>query len=211
MFMPFVRLITIYVLVAVAVLGVFNRDKVAQLLGYGGNPAATQQAELPPIPTAPSAETAAETAAETPTAPVVAKAVVPPVETAAPVAPATGETAEATPAAPAQAAAEPAPDVDSRINAARRAFWDGDVDQAERLYAALAGQFPDRADIAGELGNIYYTAGRYPEAAQYYYVVAQHLLADGNKAQAQAMIAVLVSIAPDMAKDLETAASKQTN
>ncbi len=100
MIMPFVRLITIYVLVGVAVFIVFNRDGLKQMLGIAGDGASVAYSDpsLPPIP---------------PAAPVAEDQVATPENDAAPatdVAKADA-TAQATVAPPAQSApaATPAP------------------------------------------------------------------------------------------------------
>ena len=65
--------------------------------------------------------------------------------------------------------------------AARQAFWNKNLDAAVLNYMALletdaAGD----ADIHGELGNVYYAAGRWQEAGSAYYEAAVRLLDRGE-------------------------------
>ena len=66
MIMPFIRLITIYVLVGVAVFVIFNRDGVKQMLGIAGDGGAVAISDpsLPPIP--PAATSGDDSAAAAP-------------------------------------------------------------------------------------------------------------------------------------------------
>jgi len=78
MIMPFIRLITIYVLVGVAVFVIFNRDGVKQMLGIAGDGGAVAISDpsLPPIP--PAATSGDDSAAAAPVgAPVKAPVDVP--------------------------------------------------------------------------------------------------------------------------------------
>jgi len=238
MIMPFIRLITIYVFVGLAVFIVFNRDAVKQLVGIAGDRAevAYSDPSLPPIPpAAPSADAPAAPVADSPVAPTPAKVIkaqaqpAPDAVAANPAAVATTPevtvtdrmattppVAHNTPASGVKSTAiattSTAPDtVNSRLMAARTAYWNGDKIKAEGLYRALVAEFPERVDFAGELGNIYFVSGRYNLAARYYKVVTKALLANSDSAQAQAqgqaMLAVLQAIAPKMADDLRANAA----
>jgi len=256
MIMPFIRLIAIYVVVALVVLLVFNRSSVMALMGIVGDgaPVAYSDPSLPPIPApassvsdVPSTQAVADDAVVTPLVSRGAntpEAGATPTPNAAPNAaaqtpvyasddpdptgeatvPATVQIAAATPPAePVQvpqiapqiapqttSVAPTASDIDPNtgLDAARKAYWDGKTDESIALYQSLIAAHPDSMDFAGELGNIYFSAGRYDQAAPYYKRVAEALLSGGQPAQAQAMIAVLQSIAPDMAAELQTAAAK---
>jgi len=237
MIMPFIRLISIYVLVALVVLGVFNRDGLKQMLGIAGDGTAFAQSDdsLPPVPAAASATTTAAAAAkpveDVTTENNAGSQAVSPQNSATPAttsdladdaAPANTTTSlaptstlpepNATSPALAPPIAEPTDDngVTQRLNAARAAYWKGDSTTAEALYKALIADFPERVDLAGELGNIYYSSGRSSQAAPYYERVARALLASGQTANAQSILSVLDAIAPDLAKSVRDS-GKQTN
>ncbi|MBZ0130400.1 MAG: tetratricopeptide repeat protein [Rhodobacteraceae bacterium] len=213
MIMPFIRLVTIYVVVVLAAIVIFNRDKAA-LLVFGP----TDEVVLPPVPAKPAPAAPAAPVAAVPvgdSAPQIAVGEphpVPPAPSqppAAPVAqlPLQTPVADSAPAATPPVASSAAPaanpgDLQARWTAARKAWWQGDRAGAEAMYRALAGDFPDEPDILGELGNICYAQSRFAEAADYYHKAGSMLIGKGNQPQAMAVIGVLQGLAPDKAADL---------
>lgn len=216
MIMPFIRLISIYVVVILAVVAVFKRDQISELTGITlpwSQSETAAQAAAPPVaspatpPVTPPATPAqvadtqeADTQESAPpiTAPTQQAAIQMPTPDPVPddeVAVVTAPTAPQTPATP-------APDTASRLNEARKTYWNGDVAGAQALYAALARDAPDNADVQGELGNILYAQRRYNEAADAYFITGKLLVEKGNTAQAMALINVLQSLAPDKAATL---------
>ncbi|MEO5337395.1 MAG: hypothetical protein H7841_10955 [Magnetospirillum sp. WYHS-4] len=81
---------------------------------------------------------------------------------------------------------------------ARRAYAIGDLNAAAEAYRALVAQYPEEADIAGELGNVYMLQGRGADAADAFYEAGQRLLRGPNWVRAQAVLPVLNQL--DMAK-----------
>ena len=71
---------------------------------------------------------------------------------------------------------------DLLINA-RNAFNQGKVNRSEKLYLELTQLDNDNPDIFGELGNVYYSQGKWDEAGQVYYEAAVRLIATGNHNQ----------------------------
>lgn len=219
MIMPFIRLVTIYIIVIVAVIAVFKRDQIMELAGWSFDTPPAAQAE----PEKPAQTAAVEPA--TP-APVVTPATAP-----APVPQPAPEPAQEPPAAPAEtqtvaepeieqptvtpapvAASKPAPqqtdsDLQTRLTEARRAYWAGDLAKAEALYVALAQDAPTNPDVNGELGNILYAQRRYAEAADAYLATGKLLVGHANPAQILSIIGVLQSIAPQKAQTLRALAS----
>jgi len=213
--MPFIRLISIYVVVIVAVVAVFKRDQIGELTGISmpwtqaeevEQSEEAQQAEevatATEITAAPaeSAQTA-ETQDATPAAtePVEQAEIKMPTPDATPEAPEATETTEV--AEPAAAPAVPV-DTAARLNQARKAFWNGDTAGAEALYAALARDVPDNADVHGEFGNVLYAQRRYEEAAEAYFTTGKLLVENGTPAQVMPLINVLQSLAPQKAATL---------
>jgi hypothetical protein len=203
--MPFIRLVAIYLAVFLVAALIYNREAVIAM--FTPVPAM----ELPPIPAAPGPETVVKTTTE----PVVAPSLAPTTQTAAapvtsaPAAPAAPvstdlETpvAAAPPPAPIQTPAPAAGDMQTRLDAARQAYWNGDISGAESLYLALARDFADAPDIKGELGNLYYSQQRFAQAADYYRLAAELLLQAGNTQQVTSIIGILQGIAPQKAADL---------
>lgn len=211
MIMPFIRLVSIYIIVIVAAVAFFKRDQIMEMTGWSFDwPASQEVAQNDETATNATAETTAETA----TAPVETPA---PAKTAQaePVAkptPAKADTAIKTPQ-PAQAqvqqaaTTQPAPQASaqttqSRLNAARQSFWNGDLAGAEVLYAALAIDAPTNPDVNGELGNVLYAQRKYDAAADAYLTTGKLLVGSGNPAQILPLISVLQSIAPQKAATL---------
>ncbi len=183
MIMPFVRLFAIYLLVGLAVFAFFKRDRIAQLF--------TQPetgVTLPPVPVM------------VPAAPQPARAAVVAVPATAAVAPLTPPVA----AAPSTSGATiPAGGgLAAGLQAARQAYWRGDLAGAEEQYKALLAAFPAEVDVRGELGNLYYSRGRYDEAAVYYGEIGDIALRAKNMTLALSMMGVLQQIAPQKAADL---------
>jgi TolA-binding protein len=207
MIMPFLRLVAIYIVVILAAVLFFNRNTVMPLLGFGGdNDTPVMQTEA--ATGTPVAEAISE--APKPVARPEPQAIVQPVaEAPAPQQPPkypTADTAQivtpaAQPAAPAPAA-KPAANLESRLKQARQAYWSRDMAGAEARYKGLVNDFPDNADIKGELGNLYYAQRRNSEAAEMYHQAGLQLIKDGNPQQVMLLIGVLQAIAPAKATDL---------
>ncbi len=229
MIMPFIRLVIIYIVVILAAVLFFNRDKVMPLLGFGGEKTAAMSTTPAPAPATASAaddtsgqaanapdDQQAVAAAQAPASTTAEQPAVQPIQQPVAEEPATeqppkyptAETAQvATPTAqpapaPAPAPAPVASDIDTRLKEARQAYWSRDLAGAETRYKKLAQDFPDNADIKGELGNLYYAQRRNAEAAEMYYQAGLLLINQGNPQQVMLLIGVLQAIAPEKAADL---------
>ncbi len=222
--MPFLRLVIIYIVVILAAVLFFQRDAVMGMLGLSfqedepaaaamapsagsdaASDTATPQQAFNATPTTPRqmqtpVATAGKTSVPTPAANEkpgqaadAAQSIQPPVAAPKPV------EQTATPGAQEQA---PAETVTAGLEAARRAYWNGDQAGAETAYLALVKIAPDNADVLGELGNLYYGQRRYSAAAEYYHRAALQLLKEGDMGRVNALVGVLQSIAPQKAADL---------
>jgi hypothetical protein len=223
MIMPFIRLISIYVVVILAVVAVFKRDQIGELTGLSlpwtqTEPVAentASQAISPPAATKPSVVAQEVTAPVAPAQADVVEDVAPQTEQPAiqmptaepvPVDEVAVDTAPTPPTAPtiqpARQTTAAVADTATRLNEARKTYWNGDVAGATALYAALAMDAPDNADVQGELGNVLYTQRRYAEAADAYFATGKLLVKKGNPAQVMPLINVLQSLAPQKAAAL---------
>ncbi|MCK4865461.1 MAG: hypothetical protein KAT06_08510 [Gammaproteobacteria bacterium] len=63
---------------------------------------------------------------------------------------------------------------------ARKAFNLGEISISEKLYLELTRLEQDNPDAFGELGNVYYSQGKWDKAGQAYYEAAVRLIAEGN-------------------------------
>lgn len=185
--MPILRLVMIYLVLALAVVAVFNRDKLGRLV-FGDPPAevvaASAQSVAPaPAPAASPAQPAPgmlQTPQPTPSAPA------------------------ATPATQTAPGATPDPELAEALNAARLAYWSGDIAGAGDRLASLAAAHPDNPDLHGELGNFRFANRDYAGAAEAFLRAGELLVAEGRQAQASGLLPVLRQIAPDKAQTLAT-------
>lgn len=83
------------------------------------------------------------------------------------------------------------PDRDELVQAARRAFWNGDVEAAEATYMAAITRFPDDPDLFGELGNLYQSVGRKQRSLDAFYEAAVRLRARGDRDKLSEVIDLL--------------------
>jgi cytoskeletal protein RodZ len=217
MIMPFIRLLTIYALVIITVLAFFKRDSLMQFssatFGWPASEAAPQQEPEQ------SAETSTETSTGTSTgtspatepAPQTSKASLPAIQmpVADPEEKANTPKIAPTSVAVAQPTADkPASDdTKTRLKAARQAYWNGYMDGARALYAALAKAAPNDPDVNGEFGNILFAQRQFDAAADAYLVTGRLLVKNGQNQQVQPIIAVLQNIAPKKAATLRALAN----
>ena len=131
---------------------------------------------------------------------------------------ATAPTASEAPAvAPPQASASPASDANSSADLlarARQAYARKDTDAAIDAYRAYIAQNPEAIGARGELGDVYFAAGRKQDAAQMYFECATKNLDAGNIAGAKALIGAVRQGDPSLAGALEhrvAAASNKKN
>lgn len=85
---------------------------------------------------------------------------------------------------------------------ARSAFNNGDMKNSEKYYQQLSELDNDNPDIFGELGNVYYSQGKWSEAAQAYYEAATRLIEHGNKSQVMYLQRVMQGLDADYAEKL---------
>jgi hypothetical protein len=77
-------------------------------------------------------------------------------------------------------------------DAARAAYWDGRLDDAERIYLALLQHRPDDPDLFGELGNLYLAQGLDSRAADAYYAAGIRLARQGDAERASRIADLLL-------------------
>jgi len=134
----------------------------------------------------------------------------PAVETAAPAAP----VEEGTPAdrmiaavAPPPSTGMAKPDLDMTrpyhvLAAAREAYWLHDHQEAESLYRQLIALDPDNPDGYGELGNLYFTQGKWEEAASAYFEAGSRLARSGHIMEAENLLDVIRGLESPRANEL---------
>ena len=90
---------------------------------------------------------------------------------------------------------------DLLINA-RNAFIRGAMSESEKFYIELTQLDNDNPDIFGELGNVYYSQGKWDEAGLAYYEAAERLITDGNYNQVTYLQQVIKGLSPAYAEKL---------
>ena len=90
---------------------------------------------------------------------------------------------------------------DLLINA-RNAFNHGKVAQSEKFYRELIQLDNDNPDIFGELGNVYYSQGKWDEAGQAYYEAAVRLITEKNYNQVAFLQRVIAGLNTEHAEKL---------
>lgn len=88
------------------------------------------------------------------------------------------------------------------LNQARLAFQSGNSDKAVSLYKELSDLNPDDPNVYGELGNIFYSQGKWKQAGQAYYEAATRLLQKGQRGQVQYLHRVIQGLDQESAEKL---------
>lgn len=83
------------------------------------------------------------------------------------------------------------PDADELLQSARRAYWDGDWEQAEARYLEYLARYPDDPDGYGELGNLLQELHRDAEAHTAFYEAIVRLRAAGREEALAPLLQVL--------------------
>ena len=76
---------------------------------------------------------------------------------------------------------QPEPTRNELVQQARRVFWNGEFEAAEKVYMDVLARFPGDPDLFGELGNLYRAMGRPEQARDAYYAAAVRLKAAGER------------------------------
>jgi len=111
-----------------------------------------------------------------------------------------GETGEQTVAG--QDTAE-ASDFQAGLEQARAYFWERDIRAALQAYQSLAQSYPERAEVWGELGNLYFNIRRKPEAMGSYAKAAELLTEQGDAERARALLDVMYRLDARRASQFE--------
>ncbi|PIV21733.1 MAG: hypothetical protein COS39_10080 [Hydrogenophilales bacterium CG03_land_8_20_14_0_80_62_28] len=91
---------------------------------------------------------------------------------------------------------------EDQLNKARDAYAKGDMEAAVAAYKDYIKKSPSNADAHGELGNVYYSGGKLPEATQSYYDAANLLIAQKQMERVNDLMPVIAQVNPSLANEL---------
>ena len=89
------------------------------------------------------------------------------------------------------------------LASAREAFWLHNYDDAEKNYRALTELEPQNPDGYGELGNMYFSQGRWEDAAAAYYEAGIRLVGEGRLDSARELVNVIRGLNGKQADELD--------
>ena len=106
---------------------------------------------------------------------------------------------------PGKAVARPADEADfqSQLETARQHYWRRDMRAAEQAYRRLSESHPQRAEVWGELGNLYYSQREMVQATDVYYRAIELLIEQGDTERARQMLGAMYQLDTDKARELE--------
>ena len=114
-----------------------------------------------------------------------------------------GSTAIDQPVDAAVTASKPAESPYRLLAAAREAYWLRDYATAEQKYQAMIELDPTNPDGFGELGNMYFSQGKWEQASATYFEAGKRLADEGLLEQARQLVDVLKGLQGTQAKTLE--------
>ena len=103
----------------------------------------------------------------------------------------------------ADAAVEPSQQALQLISSAREAYWQRDIENAEKNYRALIDLQAENPDPYGELGNVFYSAGQWDKAAEAYYEAGVRLIKLEQYGQTMHLVSVLRGLNAERAGQLD--------
>ncbi|MFQ5645044.1 MAG: hypothetical protein ACE5FQ_15305, partial [Thiogranum sp.] len=97
----------------------------------------------------------------------------------------------------------PASGFQKQLELARASFWRRDIRSALQIYQRLAQTYPDRAEVWGEMGNLYFNIRRTPDAMNAYARAIQLLTEQGDDARARTLLDVMYRLDARRASQFE--------
>jgi tetratricopeptide (TPR) repeat protein len=95
-------------------------------------------------------------------------------------------------------------DFRSRLERARQHYWRRDLAAAEQIYKQLTESHPERAEVWGELGNLYFGQKEMVQATDAYYRAIDLMIEQGDAARARQLLGAMQQLDADKASELET-------
>lgn len=95
-------------------------------------------------------------------------------------------------------------DFQSQLDQARQHYWRRDLPAAEQAYRRLTESHPERAELWGELGNLFFSQNEMVQATDAYYRAIDLLIEQGDAGQARQLLGAMYQLDADKANELET-------
>jgi hypothetical protein len=93
--------------------------------------------------------------------------------------------------------------VQQKLEAARQLYWQRDVGAAPEAYEALGREYPNDANIWGEIGNFYYSVQQTESAGTAYYRTVSLLIDKGDTQKARQLLGVLYELDANRGRELD--------
>jgi hypothetical protein len=95
-------------------------------------------------------------------------------------------------------------DFQSQLEQARQHYWRRDMPAAEQGYRRLTESHPERAEVWGELGNLFFSQREMVQATDAYYRAIELLIERGDAERARQLLGAMYQLDAEKAKELET-------
>jgi tetratricopeptide (TPR) repeat protein len=93
--------------------------------------------------------------------------------------------------------------VQQKLEEARQLYWQKNVGAATEAYEALGREYPNDANIWGEIGNFYYSVQQTESAGTAYYRTVSLLIDKGDTQKARQLLGVLYELDANRGRELE--------
>lgn len=110
---------------------------------------------------------------------------------------------ESEPAIAASSYVKPSHNTQDMLLVARQAFWNGNPLDSEKLYLDLVKLHENNPNVYGELGNVYYSQGKWEKAGKAYYQAAVRLLDLKQTQQVNYLLRVIQGLDIESAEKLK--------
>jgi hypothetical protein len=109
----------------------------------------------------------------------------------------------APPAAAADSGAAGESDFRSQLEQARQHYWRSDMSAAEQAYRGLTESHPERAEVWGELGNLFFSQREMVQATDAYYRATDLLIEQGDAERARQLLGTMYQLDANKADELD--------
>jgi Flp pilus assembly protein TadD len=94
-------------------------------------------------------------------------------------------------------------DFRSQLEQARQQYWRSDMSAAEQAYRRLTESHPERAEVWGELGNLFFSQREMVQATDAYYRAIDLLIEQGDAERARQLLGTMYQLDAEKADELD--------